>query len=55
MEDGKMIFGESLDYEDIKYISGAMYAGMLGTCTLGWAMLTLPAGYDTVRVTHVEL
>ena len=35
MEDGKTIFGESLDYEDIKYISGAVYAGMLGTPTLG--------------------
>jgi hypothetical protein len=27
MKEGKMIFGEVLDYEDIKHISGAIYAG----------------------------
>jgi len=27
MKEGKVIFGETLDYEDIKYISGAIYGG----------------------------
>jgi len=27
MREGKVIFGETLDYEDVKHISGAIYAG----------------------------
>jgi hypothetical protein len=52
MKEGKMMFGETLDYEDIKHISGAIYAGMSRPDHIDpdERDLTQSAGYDTVRV-----
>ena len=37
MKEGKIVFGETVDYEDVKHICGAVYAGELSPNGMGSA------------------